>query len=269
MELRMKSCLLILLLGVLPTWSGDDYRIASQVNNAYANGDSTEAHALAKALVHSTDINLEIYGLMMAGITHPKPSKGLELVQQALVKIGETKTTSKQQKDNLYKTLHTALMAEITLNLQVGDMVTARAKLESYQKNYPGSNPGPLSLAYSRIAFLENDYDQALNLANRAYELYAAKDARRAAQVLIKVGLYQMLTGRVDEGFKTTLAAQSSLVKGGDSDQYYFSLINMLIYHRSRGQEGGALVKSINHRLKQEPDRDLEMLLDFAKNWVP
>jgi tetratricopeptide (TPR) repeat protein len=265
----MKWSLCLLGFITLPGLTGEEYRIAHQVNNAYANGDSSEAHALAKALITSTDVNLKIYGLMMTGITHSDPAAGLDLVQQALRKIDDTTPTSSQQKESLHKTRHTALMAEITLILQLGDLVTAKTKLHNYEKDYPGSNPGPVALGYSKIAFLQGDYEKALRLANKAYALYATKDSRRAAQVLIKVGLYQLLTGKVDEGYKTTLTAQSDLVKSGDSDQYYFSLINMLIYHRSRGQEGGALVKSINHRLKQEPDKDLEMLLDFAKNWAP
>ncbi len=246
-----------------------DYKIAGQAGKAYEDGNFTTARSLANAILTSPDVNIQIYALLMTGVTSTQPEAGLEQIQTCLTRIANTKITSNEQREFLNNTKRKALIAEVNLLIQTKDLATAASKLEAFTKGYPGAEPGAVDLAKSKIAFFEDEYDAALTLANRAHNTFSTTDQRRASQVLIKIGLYQMLTGKVEEGFKTTLRAQSGLVKGGDSDQYYFSLINMLIYHKSRGQDGGSLVKTITNRLRQEPDRDLEMLLDFAENWVP
>jgi tetratricopeptide (TPR) repeat protein len=122
----------------------------------------------------------------------------------------------------------------------------------------------------SRLAYKEGDYLSALELGEKCYLAFGEEgDTARAAQALNNQGLYLILLGHFDEGFKTTLKAQEGITRHGDVDQYFYTLANLILFQRGKNQrQPDHLINMIRERLKKEPDKDLENLLEFSLSYA-
>jgi len=163
--------------------------------------------------------------------------------------------------------IKTADMVLARLYVQAEKLLKAANILDEYAADH--NSDGHVLHLKARLAFLVGDYEEALSLGKLAVlQFKLSGDERRTAQAKTNVGLYQMLTGELEEGFQTTLAGQPGITKRGATGQYYYSLINMIIYQRCfSGSSAKGLIRNIEKRLEEEPDLDLKKLLKFASEY--
>jgi len=128
-------------------------------------------------------------------------------------------------------------------------------------------NKGYLHFLYARLALQRQQYDSAMASANKAVAAYLAEDDKvGAAQTQSIIGLIYLLSGDGEKGFQATLDCQEAIVHSGDVDQYFYTLVNTILYQRCyRGQDDPATVRIVEARLDREYDSDLERLLELCR----
>lgn len=135
---------------------------------------------------------------------------------------------------------------------------------------------GYLYYLAARVAFGLGDYPQALQESQaslNAYEI-SLRDGRDYAKkgitdARLGIARAQLLLGDYEAGNETNLKAQGEIMSLGDSNKFYFGLINQILYQRcALGGEANGSIRMIESRLIREPDADLQRLLEFAKTWV-
>ena len=125
---------------------------------------------------------------------------------------------------------------------------------------------------WSDIAFTNSEWQLALDFAEKAYdEALLSGDVSFTADSLSDMGFFHMLLGNFEEGYQLTLDAQRQILEIGDTDKYYFNLVNLVIYERCSGNKipnSSISVKdSIQNRLSEQSDDDLIFLQEFVLNF--
>ncbi len=78
-----------------------------------------------------------------------------------------------------------------------------------------------------------------------------------------------MLTGHLEEGLTETFKSQKGVVDLSDTEHYYYSLINTIIYHRCKtGGLPDQSIRLLNARVESQYDKGLDEMLEFATNYV-
>ncbi len=118
----------------------------------------------------------------------------------------------------------------------------------------------------AELHFLNGHYLDALKSAQAGLAKYEKRnDKRGTEQARIQVGLFLMLTGHLEEGLTETFKSQKGVVDLSDTEHYYYSLINTIIYHRCKtGGLPDQPVRLLNARLESQYDKGLDEMLEFA-----
>ena len=132
----------------------------------------------------------------------------------------------------------------------------------------------PISLGYyyelySRIAFAQGEYRNALGLSTLSLLEYRSQgDERRSTHALSTVGFFKIITGQVKEGLLDTQTVQDRI---DDSEDYqelsYYNGINYLIAARCAKKNFTYLRNDIAQYIKDTKDVYLEEVLEFAMTW--
>ncbi len=122
---------------------------------------------------------------------------------------------------------------------------------------------------WSDIAFTNSDWKLALSFSEKAYEeAQITGDVSMVADSLSDMGFYHMLLGNFDDGYEFTVEAQRLILDIGDTDKYYYNLVNLVIFERCSGKaiphSKISVTNSIQNRLREESDDEMGGLLEFV-----
>lgn len=129
-------------------------------------------------------------------------------------------------------------------------------------------NLGHFYHLHSRIAFLRQDYQYALEMSYESFARYQQPNRKDGlAGGLIDIGFYEILVGSYEDGYAHTMEAQEIIFKTGIERKYYFNLANFLLFNKCREQPIASLKSQIEQRILEEGTSELQNLLDLALQW--
>lgn len=144
----------------------------------------------------------------------------------------------------------------------------AEGLLAILQNDFPSLSKPYVYYLQSSIQFLKGDYLLAQKYAQQCYDAYLEPDPRRAAQAQGKLGMYKILNGDLEGGNDDTIEAQGRMMRHGDTDQFYHSQISLILLRKCQDKDASTMVKIVEERLSESPDKELSDLLSFALEFV-
>ncbi|MDJ0836034.1 MAG: tetratricopeptide repeat protein [Acidobacteriota bacterium] len=151
------------------------------------------------------------------------------------------------------------------LYLDAGEHEAAQGYLDRLTAE--GEKPSGYTYFLSaRLLFEKKQYDEALAEAYESRDTYETPGEK--AQTTALIGMLLMVTGDYEAGLKETLKSQKGIIQDGDMNHYYYSLANMVLYHRCKyGAEPEETIRTIEAYLEDHSDLNLERTLNFVKNF--
>ncbi len=164
---------------------------------------------------------------------------------------------------NLFKT--SCALAEISIALGNADGADHYLEQALRFNDFANANLGGYYHLEAELAFLRGEYQHGLEFSYLSHEAYAtANMANNMADALIDIGFYLVLTGRSDEGFETSMAAQELIHKTGDQDKHYYNLVNFIMIRRCEGKSIEGMVGGLRKHNELSGNWKLRRLLEFA-----
>jgi len=240
---------------------GDTYdNLFGQAWAAYRNGSLQEAERLARLV---------------------RKSSSMKDMARASYLIGELKTIDGNY-DLASEHLQTALALYESTGKSQSVLRTrlALAKLYITQKDlsnakyyinlagaFDGAEKNHVFLyLQSQVAFLENDYDQALSLS-LAREKIAREDKSQLAGIYSDIGFYYGLTGNLSKCLEYTQKAEGLAAKQENSFLLMYNKINLCLYFKCTMNDYAALMDAIFDYAKENKDTKLMEQIYFVEKF--
>ena len=148
------------------------------------------------------------------------------------------------------------------------DFATADDILSQDLPMVKDSHRGYFFFLRARLAFLREDYEEALTMTRFSHEKYElVGEPNKIADSLVEWSLYSILTGDPDTGFEKALEAQEMIQETGDSDKFYFNLVNFMLIRKCRGEDPQIIGRMIGDWATRNKDSHLYDLLAFAEKY--
>lgn len=237
----------------------------------YAKGEITQADGLVNKMMYQEEwvLNDHVKGncLYLKGLISKKKGRFPEAISYFF------RAKDLYQRLDLQANIYRVNLVTARVYLTLGDIGMVETILEeslTIAESIDISLAGYYGL-WSEIATANSDWALGQEFAQKLYdEAVMSRDVSRIADAISELGFYQIVQGNFEEGYDLTMEAQRQILEIGDTDKYYYNLINLIIYERCSGQQLRSKVKvtrSIQNRLEDEPDESIRSLLEYATNF--
>lgn len=238
----------------------NEFSAYDQILTLYKKGD----YERAKTILGDIPVDSLLEDELVANLTHMKGRlEGLSDPNAAIPHLVSAETMyTDQERDRNARIVQFELVGMYILSDRFEE-----ASETLNQEGLESTSPGMFYNLKARLALKQAAYADALRFGQLSFDAFDdAGDQKRAGQALNNLGLYKMMAGDFAGGLKDTLEGQGGVADSGDPDQYYYSLVNMLVYQRcANNSDAEALRFSLNKRLGEQPDLDLQNLFDWAQ----
>ncbi len=135
--------------------------------------------------------------------------------------------------------------------------------------NLPASNPelGFFAEVEAKYFFRLGDFENALEASKRGLSYYEGRDINNFAQLLSTVAFYEILNGNLELGLSKSIECENLILAKGFQDLYFYNQINILLYHKCKGQKGAPYFNSIRQKIDTSGDLNLEWYLHFVQTY--
>lgn len=224
---------------------------------AYRNGDYDQASTLGKNVLKSSKLDNKARANYLLGELSTITGDFENAQEYLLAAHGIYETTGKSGSE--FRTL----LALSKLFISQKDKVSAEYYLNLAATNQRAKSDHFFLYLNAQLAFLNNDFDAALELSLQREE-FVGEDNSQLADVYSEIGFFSCLVGDYDTCFTYTMRSQNVSQKINSEIQLMYNNVNLYLYQKCTLRDYSYLREAILDYARKESDTKIMEYVYFV-----